>query len=124
MTPAACREFLQGEKEFRFDLYRIPFNGGKGGRAEPVKGASANGMSNSFPKVSPDGRWIVFVQAKNGQLMRPDSELYIVPAKGGKARRMRSTAKVRISCDLWSIPAGLADQGLPTRARPSATTSL
>ena len=46
-------------------------------------------MSNSFPKVSPDGRWIVFVQCRNGQLMRPDSQLYIVPAGGGEARRMR-----------------------------------
>ena len=73
------------ETQIRYDLYRIPFNGGKGGVAEPVAGASANGMSNSFPKVSPDGRWIVFVQAKNGQLMRPDSQLYIVPA-GGRNR--------------------------------------
>ena len=39
-------------------------------------------MSNSFPKVSPDGRWIVFVQCRNGQVMRPDSQLYIVPAAG------------------------------------------
>jgi len=46
-------------------------------------------MSNSFPKVSPDGRWIVYVQARNGQLMRPDSRLYIVPASGGPARLMR-----------------------------------
>ena len=39
-------------------------------------------MSNTFPKVSPDGKWIVFVQCKNGQLMRPDSKLWIVPARG------------------------------------------
>jgi hypothetical protein len=45
-------------------------------------------MSNSFPKISPDGKWLVFVQAHNGQLMRPDSKLYIVPAIGGKARLM------------------------------------
>jgi Tfp pilus assembly protein PilF len=45
-------------------------------------------MSNSFPKVSPDGRWIVYVQSRNGQLMRPDGQLYIVPAAGGPARRM------------------------------------
>jgi Flp pilus assembly protein TadD len=77
------------ETQIRYDLYRIPFNGGKGGQAEPVAGASGNGMSNSFPKVSPDGRWIVYVQARNGQLMRPDSQLYIVPAAGGTARRMR-----------------------------------
>ncbi|MGD0786538.1 MAG: tetratricopeptide repeat protein [Terracidiphilus sp.] len=76
------------EIPMQYDLYRIPFNGGKGGKAEPIAGASQNGMSNSFPKISPDGKWIVFVQAQNGQLMRPDSQLYIVPAAGGAARRM------------------------------------
>lgn len=76
------------ELQIRYDLYRIPFNGGQGGVAEPIEGASNNGMSNTFPKVSPDGRWLVFVQSRNGQLMRPDSQLYIVPAAGGKARRM------------------------------------
>jgi tetratricopeptide (TPR) repeat protein len=77
------------ETQMRYDLYRIPFNDGRGGEAVPIKGASGNGMSNSFPKVSPDGRWIVFVQARNGQLMRPDGQLYIVPVEGGVARRMR-----------------------------------
>ena len=78
------------ETPIQYDLYRIPFNGGRGGRAEPIIGASHNGMSNSFPKVSPDGRWIVFVECRNGQLLRPDSQLYIVPTQGGQARRMRS----------------------------------
>ena len=77
------------ETRIQYGLYRVPFNGGKGGVPEPIAGASANGMSNTFPKVSPDGRWIVFVKCKNGQLMRPDSQLYIVPAQGGEARRMR-----------------------------------
>jgi tetratricopeptide (TPR) repeat protein len=76
------------EVPIQYDLYRIPFNDGQGGKPEPIAGASRNGMSNSFPKISPDGRWIVFVQARNGQLMRPDSQLYIVPAAGGQARRM------------------------------------
>lgn len=74
------------ETQIQYDLYRIPFNDGKGGQAEPIVGASRNGMSNSFPKVSPDGRWIVFVGCRNGQLMRPDGKLYIVPAAGGEAR--------------------------------------
>ncbi len=81
------------ETQIQYDLYRIPFNGGKGGRAEPISGASRNGMSNSFPKVSPDGRWIVFVQCRNALLMRPDSQLYIVPAEGGQARRLRATLR-------------------------------
>jgi Flp pilus assembly protein TadD len=77
------------ETSIQYDLYRIPFNEGKGGRPRPIAGASDNGMSNTFPKVSPDGRWIVFVRCRNGQLMRPDGQLYIVPFEGGQARRMR-----------------------------------
>jgi tetratricopeptide (TPR) repeat protein len=77
------------ETQIQYDLYRIPFNDGKGGQPVPIAGASHNGISNTFPKVSPDGRWIVFVKCGNGQLMRPDSQLYIVPAEGGVARRMR-----------------------------------
>jgi tetratricopeptide (TPR) repeat protein len=77
------------EVQIQYSLYRVPFNGGQGGKAEPIAGASSNGKSNNFPKVSPDGRWIVFVKCRNGQLMRPDSELYIVPVTGGVARRMR-----------------------------------
>jgi tetratricopeptide (TPR) repeat protein len=77
------------ELQLQFDLYRIPFHNGQGGAPEPIAGASANGMSNTFPKVSPDGRWIVFVKCRNGLLMRPDSQLYIVPAAGGTPRRMR-----------------------------------
>ena len=76
------------EVPMQYDLYRISFNDGRGGKAEPIVGASQNGMSNSFPKISPDGKWMVFVQAHNGLLMRPDSQLYIVPASGGQARRM------------------------------------
>jgi Flp pilus assembly protein TadD len=88
-APPAERANDPNETQIQYDLYRIPFNDGKGGRAEPILGASNNGMSNSFPKISPDGRWIVFVQCRNGQLMRPDSELYIVPVGGGQARRMQ-----------------------------------
>ncbi len=77
------------ELQMKYDLYRVPFHDGQGGTPEPIAGASGNGVSNTFPKVSPDGRWIVFVQCRNGELMRPDSQLYIVPAGGGRARRMR-----------------------------------
>jgi len=90
------------ETQMRFDLYRIPFNDGKGGVAEPLLGASDNGMSNSFPKYSHDGKWIVFVQAKNGMLLRPDSQLFIVPANGGQARRMNCNTERMNSWHTWS----------------------
>jgi tetratricopeptide (TPR) repeat protein len=59
-------------------------------------------MSNNFPKVSPDGRWIVFVQCRNGQLMRPDSHLYIVPFSGGEARRLRANTPLMNSWHSFS----------------------
>ena len=88
-VPLAKRANDPNEVQIRYDLHRIPFNQGRGGQSEPIEGASGNGMSNSFPKITPDGRWMVFVQCRNGLLMRPDSQLYIVPAAGGQARRMR-----------------------------------
>jgi len=90
------------ETPIQYDLYRIPFNQGKGGKAEPILGASNNGKSNSFPKITPDGRWIVFVQSRNGLLMRPDSQLYIVPAAGGQARRMRCNTSLMNSWHSFS----------------------
>ena len=55
---------------------------------DSIEGASHNGMSNFFAKFSPDGKWIVFTQAENYMLLMPDSELYIIPAEGGEARRL------------------------------------
>jgi len=89
LTPEECKEFLEDGKLFPFDLYRIPFNDGMGGQPEPIEGASNNGMSNFFAKYSPDGKWIVFCKAKSYMLLQPDSELYIIPAEGGEARRLR-----------------------------------
>jgi tetratricopeptide (TPR) repeat protein len=101
-APAARFAGDPNERQIQYDLYRIPFHEGRGGAPEPIAGASRNGMSNTFPKVSPDGRWIVFVQCRNGQLMRPDSELYIVPAAGGQARRMRCNTRLMNSWHSFS----------------------
>lgn len=89
LSPEDCEEFLKEGKPFVFDLYRIPYNDGKGGTPEPIQGASNNGMSNYFAKYSPDGKWIIFCKAKSYMLLQPDSELYIIPAEGGQARRLR-----------------------------------
>ena len=90
------------ELQIQYDLYRVPFNEGRGGTPEPLAGASLNGMSNSFPKVSPDGKWIVFVECRNGQLMRPDSRLFIIPAAGGQARALRANMEPMNSWHSWS----------------------
>jgi hypothetical protein len=100
--PAALHALDENETQIQYELYRMPFNDGKGGTPERIAGASQNGMSNNFPKISPDGKWIVFVQCKNGQLMRPDSQLYIVPFQGGTARRLRANTRLMNSWHSFS----------------------
>lgn len=95
-------EFTVEKQPFRYDLYRIPFNDGKGGTPQPVAGASSNGMSNYFPKYSPDGKWIVYTKSKSYMLLQPDSELWIVPTAGGEARRLRYNTPRMNSWHSWS----------------------
>lgn len=102
LTREECKEFTEDGKLFLFDLYRIPFNDGKGGTPEPLQGASNNGMSNYFAKYSPDGKWIIFCKAKSYMLLQPDSELYIIPAEGGQARRLRCNTNRMNSWHSWS----------------------
>jgi tetratricopeptide (TPR) repeat protein len=95
-------EFVEDKKPFKFDLYRVPFNGGRGGKAEPIEGASHDGRSNYFAKFSPDGKWIVFCKADNYMLLMPDSELHIVPSEGGEARRLRANTRLMNSWHSFS----------------------
>jgi hypothetical protein len=99
---ALIDRYLQEREELKFELYIIPFNNGKGGDAKPIEGASANGKSNYFPTVSPDGKWLVFCQASNFMMLRPDSRLYIVPLKGGKAEILACNFKEMNSWHAWS----------------------
>jgi len=100
--PKALHANDPNETQIQYDLYKIPFNHGLGGKAVPVEGASNNGMSNDFPKVSPDGKWIVWVENKNGLLMRPDSRLFMVPFAGGKPRLMNCNTPLMNSWHTFS----------------------
>jgi hypothetical protein len=102
LTPSDAEEFISGTKDFKFDLYRIKFNEGRGSKPEPVQGASNNGKSNFFARYSPDGKWIVFCQADNFMLLQEDSKLYIVPSEGGTPRLMRCNTEDMNSWHSWS----------------------
>ena len=98
-----AKDFIDGTQDYKFDIYQVPFNDGNGGESKPLLGASNNGMSNFFPKYSPDGKWIVFCQAENFMLLQPDAKLYIMPAEGGKPRLMNcNNAGTMNSWHSWS----------------------
>jgi tetratricopeptide (TPR) repeat protein len=98
----AAADFIEGRRGFRYDIYSLPFNEGRGGKPRPLAGASGNGMSNFFPRPSPDGRWIVYTQSKNFMLLQPDSRLVIIPAGGGTPRVMRCNTDSMNSWHSWS----------------------
>lgn len=100
--PVAMYAGDPNETPIRYDLYRIPWNEGRGGAAEPIPGASGDGMSHSFPKISPDGKWLVWTQARNGMLLRPDGKLWIMPLSGGKPRLMRCNTSLMNSWHAFS----------------------
>jgi tetratricopeptide (TPR) repeat protein len=102
LPTSMAAEFIEGRRGFQYDVYRIPFNGGKGGKPETLPGAFRNGMSNYFPRPSPDGKWIVFTRAKNFMLLQPDSKLYILPARGGTPRLMTCNTDSMNSWHSWS----------------------
>ncbi len=102
LTVSDAEEFIYGNKDFKFNLYRLPFNHGQGGEPAPVEGASHNGKSNYFARYSPDGKWIVFCQAESFMLLQPDSKLYIMPAEGGTPRLMNCNMEDMNSWHSWS----------------------
>lgn len=103
---AKCQVFLNNFLErkdlMKFDIYRVPFNKGEGGVAKPIAGASNNNMSNYFPKISPDGKWMVFTQAESFMLLQKDSKLFIVSTNGGNARMLNCNSDNMNSWHSWS----------------------
>ncbi len=96
------KTYMDRDSLIKFDIYTIPFNSGKGGQAIPVEGASNNGLSNYFPRVSPDGKWLLFCQSQSFMLLQKDSKLVIIPQGGGKPRVLNCNSQNMNSWHSWS----------------------
>lgn len=75
-----------------YDLYRIQFDVEKEKlhTLECVYEASKEHQSVSFPRVSPDGRYVMFVRSDYGNfsIWHPESDLYLLDLSTGTARNM------------------------------------
>ncbi|MFH2005981.1 MAG: S9 family peptidase [bacterium] len=75
-----------------------PFGRGRGRTAVPTQALTAKDLvltpAVRDPQVSPDGKWVVFVQGLS-RINSNDSfsNLYVVPVRGGKVRRLTATQK-------------------------------
>ncbi len=68
----------------RLELMTISATGG-----EPLRLLSPDEPgSDSQPRFSPNGRWVVFYRSDKGFFSRGSADLYIVPTTGGPSRRL------------------------------------
>lgn len=79
------------DQEVRTDIYLVPFEGGQGGAATPLEGASEPDVGEYYPDYSADDELIAFTRAPSitGPVYyRPDGEIWIVPSTGGEPVRL------------------------------------
>lgn len=75
-----------------YDLYSISFDSTQEvfGNPECLYAASHHNKSISFPRVSPDGKYLMFVYSDYGNfsIWHPESELYLLNLKSNQIRNM------------------------------------
>lgn len=90
----------------KYDLLRIPFNEKTmtWGKADTLLTARETGKSISFPRVSPDGRYLVFSMADYGYftIFNKESELYILELGTKEYHKLPSNSAYVESYPTWS----------------------
>ena len=80
-----------GNNANQVDIYTVPYNGGAGGTATPLAGASDPNAAEYYPDFSADDRFIAFNRVQDGRgriYYHPQGEIYVVPAAGGTPLRL------------------------------------
>jgi len=93
-------------KEVRYDLMRIRYeaDSGRWGEVEPVLLAKDTGLSITEPRVSPDGRWVLFCMSAYGSFpaYQPSSDLYLLDLETRQHHRLAVNSPRCESWHCWS----------------------
>lgn len=92
--------------QIRYDLLRIAFNPENSGfgKVDTLWHASASGKSVSFPRISPDGRYLLICLADYGNftIWHPESDLYILDLTTGNISETVLNSDKTESYHTWS----------------------
>ncbi|MCX8108508.1 MAG: hypothetical protein N3G20_06865, partial [Verrucomicrobiae bacterium] len=93
-------------RQVKYDLMRIRFDLEQNtwGKPELLVSATETGLSAAQPRVSPDGRWLVFCLAKYGNfpVYQPSSDLYCLDLETMKTRRLEINSDLADTWHSWS----------------------
>ncbi len=93
-------------REIRYDLMRIAYDpeSGTWGKVEMVLSSEETGMSITEPRVSPNGRWLLFCMSEYGAFppYQPSSDLYLLDLETGEYRRLDCNSPRSESWHCWS----------------------
>jgi len=90
----------------KFSLMHIPYDVDRNvwGQADTVISAKKTGKSVTFPKTSPDGKYLMFTLTDHGyfSIHHPDADLYLLDLKTGQFERMEVNSNLTDSYHCWS----------------------
>lgn len=100
-------EMIERFREVKYDIYRKTFDPTtlSFGPSELVYAATTDSMSATFPRVSPDGRYLLFGRGEFGcfHVWHPDADLYLLDLKTMQARKLENVNSPRAeSFHAWS----------------------
>lgn len=79
-------EAMTNAERIRYDLYRVPFDPATRsfGERQLLYRASADSMSVTLPRLSPDGRWVAFARGRYGcfQVWHPEADIWLLDTNG------------------------------------------
>ena len=95
-----------GYRQIKYDLLRIPYDveNNSWGETETLVSAEESGLSVTHPRVSPDGRFILFCMSAYGNfsIYRPSSDLYLLDLETGDYRKLEINSRQADSYHTWS----------------------
>jgi len=93
-------------KQIKYNLYRVSFDAGKRifGEAELIYDAAELNKSISFPRISPNGRFLIVTMADYGcfPIWHKEADLYSIDLKKFKAARLDLNSDYTDSYHSWS----------------------
>lgn len=97
---------LNNLKDIRYDLLRISFNSDthQFGKIDTVVYSTSDGLSSSFPRISPDGKFLLFCMSSYGNfsIWNSTSDLYIQNLETGETFMPDINSEHAESYHTWS----------------------